>query len=81
MRISDEFTQKIKDRKLMALGSWILVVFFGGLSLIAKSIGHGFIDDILLGASILFGTFFVFFVLALMLTAASLIAQRTKDRM
>ncbi len=80
MRISDELAQKIKDRKLMAFGSWVIAVAFGGLSLAAKETGHGLVGDILLGASILFGAFFAFYVLALMLSVVSLIALRTKDR-
>jgi len=80
MEISGEHVQKIKDRKLMAFGSWVLVVVFGVLSLIAKNFGHEFLGSILIGAAILFGALFAFYVLALMLTAVSLIARRTKDR-
>ena len=80
MAISDAHVHKIKHRKLMALCSWVLVVVFGVLSLIAKNFGHEVLGSILISAAILFGALFAFYVLALMLTAVSLIARRTKDR-
>jgi hypothetical protein len=80
MEVSDAHVQKIKDRKLMAFGSWVLVVVFGALSLIAKNFGQELLGSILISAAVLFGALFAFYVLALMLTAVSLIARRTKDR-
>jgi uncharacterized membrane protein YhaH (DUF805 family) len=80
MKISDDHLQRIKDRQLMAFGSWVLVVAFGILSLAAKRFGHEFLGSILLGAAILFGVLFVCYVLALMLTVILLIARRTKDQ-
>ena len=80
MAISDEHIQKMKDRRLMAFGCWVLVVLFGVLSLIAKHFGREFLGTALIGAAILFGATFAFYVVSLMLTAASLIAGRTKDQ-
>ena len=80
MKISDDHLQRIKDRQLMAFGSWVLVVTFGVLSLVAKRFGHEFLGSILLGSAILFGVLFVCYVFALMLTAVSLMARRIKDR-
>jgi hypothetical protein len=79
MKISDEQLQRIKDRKLMAFGSWASAAVLGILSLIARWYNHEFFGSILLGAAILFGVLFVCYVLALMLTAVSLMAQRTKE--
>ena len=53
---------------------------FGALSLIAKNFGQELLGSILISAAVLFGALFAFYVLALMLTAVSLIARRTKDR-
>ena len=76
MRIDGATTEKIKQLRVMAFGSWICAVALGGFSLLAKHYGGELFGDVLLGASVLFGLFFAFNVITLMAIAIFLMHKR-----
>jgi uncharacterized membrane protein (DUF485 family) len=79
MKIDQATADRIKHLRLMAFGSWLLVVFFGCLSLLARHYSYPLLGDLLLGATVLLGLLFAFHVFALMATAVSLIYKRASS--
>ena len=79
MRVDSANTAKIRQLRLMTLGSWIFAVALGGFSLLAKHYGRELLGDVLLGASVLFGLLFAFYVIALMAIAIFLMHKRASS--
>ncbi|MDG2519348.1 hypothetical protein L3D22_04520 [Lysobacter soli] len=76
MEIDQETRDRISHLRLMAFGSWLLVMVLFGLSFLARYYDRPLLGYVLLGAAVLFGLFFIFHVVAMMAAAVSLIHKR-----